>query len=380
MKLSVNFSLLEQAVKTMGAEQIKFDITSEVVPIEPLDIKLNQGFEVNFEDIDFDTGLASYEGRQVLLYIKDHSYGDKIHRVLQDGSQGNKYHVSFCSTLESMRNKGRFERYVVTNKLNGIFPVSGTDTVSNEYIEGETQLAVCQVCLKGINYTKFTTLGSQSERKLFAKNFNLADFFETYSSFFKYMPTGVAGNSKNQYSENWDEISRRTREKYDFQCQQCGLDLHTHKRLLHVHHINGVKSDNSSSNLTPLCCDCHRKQPNHQHINVRHEDSKLIAQLRNEQGLNTRESWKDIYDLADPGMHGVIDLLEKHHVSLPEVGEEIQNDNNEVVAELELAWPLRKIGVAVSKDDAKAAYRQGWKVYSMRLAIKEIEQLVGSLR
>ena len=113
---------------------------------------------------------------------------------------------------------------------------------------------------------------------------------------------------------------------------------------------------------------------------MRHEDSKLIAQLRNEQGLNTSQSWKDIYDLADPGMHGVIDLLEKHHVSLPEVGEEVQNDNNEVVAELELAWPLKKIGVAVSKDDAKAAYRLGWKVYSMRLAIKEIEQLVSSLR
>ncbi len=153
MKLNVDFSSLEQAVNIMGASQIEFDITNDVTPIEPLDIKLNQGFEVNFEDIEFDTGLASYEGRQVLLYIKDHSYGDKIHRVLQDGSQGNKYHVSFCSTLESMRNKGRFDRYVVTNKLDGIFPVSGTDTVSREYIEGDTRLAVCQVCLKGINYT-----------------------------------------------------------------------------------------------------------------------------------------------------------------------------------------------------------------------------------
>tara|TARA_Y100001973_G_C5183644_1_gene326437 strand:- start:137 stop:1279 length:1143 start_codon:yes stop_codon:yes gene_type:complete len=380
MKLNVDLSLLEQAVRTMGAEQIQFDITSDIVPMEPLDIKLNQGFEVNFEDIDFDTGLASYEGRQVLLYIKDHSYGNKIHKVLEDGSVGNKYHVADCSKLEEMRRKGRFERYVVTNKLDGLFSVSGTDTFTNEHIEGETRLAVCQLCLKGINYIKFTSLKTRDDRLRFAKNFNLADFFETYSSFFKYMPTGVAGNSNNQYSEDWDEISRRIREKYHYQCQQCGLDLNTHKRLLHVHHINGIKSDNSSSNLTPLCCDCHRKQPDHQHINVRHEDTKLIAQLRKEQRLNTRESWKDIYDLADPGMHGVIDLLEKYHVSLPEVGEEIQNENNEVIAELELAWPLRKIGVAVSKDDAKAAYKLGWKVYSMRLAIRDIEQLVSSLR
>ena len=249
MKLNVDLSLLEQAVRTMGAEQIQFDITSDIVPMEPLDIKLNQGFEVNFEDIDFDTGLASYEGRQVLLYIKDHSYGNKIHKVLEDGSVGNKYHVADCSKLEEMRRKGRFERYVVTNKLDGLFSVSGTDTFTNEHIEGETRLAVCQLCLKGINYIKFTSLKTRDDRLRFAKNFNLADFFETYSSFFKYMPTGVAGNSNNQYSEDWDEISRRIREKYHYQCQQCGLDLNTHKRLLHVHHINGIKSDNSSSNL-----------------------------------------------------------------------------------------------------------------------------------
>ena len=380
MKLSVDFSLLEKAVTTMGAEQIKFDITSQVVPIEPLDIKLNKGFEVNFEEIDFDTGLASYQGRQVLLYIKDHSYNNGMYAALEDGSKGRKYHVADCQKLDEMRKKGKLERYVVTNRLDGVFEISGTDSRTQEYIEGETKLDVCQFCLEAINYKKFSSLKRGTPRKEFVKKFNMSDFFETYSSFFKYMPTGVAGNSKNQYTDDWQQISRRIRESHNYQCQQCGLDLNTHKRLLHVHHINGVKSDNSSGNLTPLCCDCHRKQPDHQHINVRHEDSKLIAQLRNEQGLNTRESWKDIYDLADPGMHGVIDLLEKHHVSLPEVGEEIQNENKEVIAELELAWPLKKIGVAVSKDDAKAAYRLGWKVYSMRLAIKEIEQLVSSLR
>ena len=58
----------------------------------------------------------------------------------------------------------------------------------------------------------------------------------------------------------------------------------------------------------------------------------------------------------------------------------LQDENNEVIAELELAWPLRKIGVAVSKEDAIAAYKLGWKVYSMRLAIRDIEQLVSSLR
>ncbi len=380
MKLSVDYSLLHHAVKTMGAENVIFELTNEYVPIEPIDAQLGEGLEVNFEDIEFDTGLASYQGRQVLLYIKDHSYNNKIYGVLEDGAKGNKFHIADCEMLERMRQKGRFERYVVTNKLDGLFSVSGTDNRTNELIEGETKLNVCQYCLEAINYLKFGALSRGAPRREFVQKFQLGDFFDTYSSFFKFMPTGIANRQASNYTKDWEEVSRKVREKHNYQCQQCGLDLRQHKRLLHVHHKNGVKSDNSSKNITPLCCDCHRKQPDHQHMFIKHDETKLIAQLRNSQGLNVKESWKDIYDLADPGMHGIIDLLERHHVSLPEVGQEIQNNKKEVVAELELAWPYKKIGIAIDKPEAVAATKQGWKVYSMRHALSQIEQLATSLR
>jgi hypothetical protein len=41
------------------------------------------------------------------------------------------------------------------------------------------------------------------------------------------------------------------------------------KDLLHVHHINGVKSDNSEMNLRVLCQYCHGEQPNHEHMKQR---------------------------------------------------------------------------------------------------------------
>jgi hypothetical protein len=380
MKLTVDFSSLQQAVTTMGADLIEFEVSNKVIPIEPIDKQLGEGFEVNFEDIEFETGLASYQGRQILLYIKDHSYNNKIYGVLKDGAKGNRFHIADCEMLERMRQKGRFERYVVTNRLDGLFAVSGTDNRSNELIEGETRLDVCQYCLEAINYQKFSSLKRGLPRRSFVQSFQLADFFDTYSSFFKFMPTGVANNSTTGYSKDWDNISKKVREKSNYQCQQCGLDLSQHKRLLHVHHINGVKSDNSSSNLTPLCCDCHRKQPDHQHMFIKHEETKAISQLRKAQGLNVKENWQDVYDLADPGMHGVIDLLEKYHVSLPEVGEEIKNNKQEVVAELELAWPIKKIGIAIDKPEAIASTKQGWKVYSMRHALSQIDLLASSLR
>ncbi len=380
MKLTIDLSMLHNAVNIMGAERIEFELSNKLIPIEPIDKQLNEGLEVEFSDIEFETGLASYQGRQILLYIKDHSYNNKIYGVLDDGSKGNKFHVADCEILERMRQKGRFDRYVVTNKLDGLFAVSGTDNRTNELIEGETKLNVCQYCLESINYQKFASVKKGGLRRNFVQGFHLADFFDTYSSFFKFMPTGVANNQTSHYSKDWGNVSKKIREKFNYQCQQCGLDLSQYKRLLHVHHINGVKSDNSTSNLTPLCCDCHRKQPDHQHMFIKHEETKRISQLRNAQDLNVKGNWQDVYDLADPGMYGIIDLLERYYVSLPEVGEEIENNKQEVVAELELAWPLKKVGIAIDKPEAIVATKQGWKVYSMRLAIIEIEQLVSSLR
>jgi hypothetical protein len=374
MKLSVDFSALHYAVKNMGAGNIEFEISNKLVPIEPIDKQLNEGLEVNFEDIEFNTGLASYQGRQVLLFIKDH--GGRVITALEDGSKGNRFHIADCTTLDEMRKKGRFDRYVVTNDLNGQFKISGSDWKTGVLHEGETQLNVCKNCLSYLNYQGYQT---KTKGPIF-QGFKLTDFFDTFSSYFKFMPTGIANVQTSHYTDDWKEVSKKVRVKFDYQCQQCRVDLKQHKSLLHVHHINGVKSDNSSSNLTPICCDCHRKQPDHQHMFIKHDETKLISHLRNSQGLNTKDSWQDIYDMADPGMHGVIDLLEKYHVSLPEVGEEVANDKQEVVAELELAWPLKKVGIAIDKPEAIEASKLGWKVYSMRLALSQMESLAQSLR
>ncbi|WPU32705.1 HNH endonuclease [Pseudoalteromonas piscicida] len=65
-----------------------------------------------------------------------------------------------------------------------------------------------------------------------------------------------------------------------YTCEQCGVELSQYKRLLHTHHINGVKTDNSISNLRALCLDCHKKQPKHEHMHVTHNDQLIINQLR----------------------------------------------------------------------------------------------------
>ena len=65
MKLSVDFSVLTDAVSQMGSSPIDFNPSIELDSLNEIDSMLGEGFEVNFDEIEFETGLASYQGRQV---------------------------------------------------------------------------------------------------------------------------------------------------------------------------------------------------------------------------------------------------------------------------------------------------------------------------
>jgi hypothetical protein len=372
MILNVDLSDLFMAVRRMGAKDIDFGVDVDQEPLSPIDVGLDEGgIEVDFSEIDFDTGLASYQGRQVLLYIRDH--GSRVTETLQEPEKGNKFHVADCSKLDEMRRKGRIERYVVTNNLNGAFKITGDDWRTGSSVEGEAELKVCKLCLGHLNYKGYT---NKPKGPIF-KSFSIGEFFETYSSYFKHMPQGFAAKP-NQYSADWDDLSKQIRQSVNYQCQQCGLSLSEHRNLLHVHHKNGVRNDNRRENLVALCADCHRKQPDHQHMFISHQDSKKIAELRRAQSIVVRNSWAEVYALADPAMHGVIDQLEKYHLPIPEVGYRI--DGGQQSCQIELAWPKKQVGISIERDDAVIAHRLGWKVSSMRLVLADFDAFINLVR
>jgi len=74
------------------------------------------------------------------------------------------------------------------------------------------------------------------------------------------------------------------RETRNFTCESCNLNLKQALCLLHVHHINGVKTNNRSSNLKALCIECHSQQPDHQRSTISDENAQRLAKLRRQQG------------------------------------------------------------------------------------------------
>ena len=281
MRLEIAFNDLAQIVKTMGADAVAWK--SGINNLEELSIAeiLLTGREISLDEVmASEHGLLTYRGEQVLLYIKDTNKDE--YTLTQTPDKGPRFHVSECKTLDKMRNDKRFDRYVVTNNTSGDFIVEWKDIKKSESGETTARLKVCKNCLDRINYQNYSDSPSSGQKEIW-KNFSIEEFFSTYKSNFKSKPKFTDQTApKGRYAPDWPEISLKTRERTNWTCQQCGVYLGAggNRHFLHVHHINGVKGDNHSSNLQVLCILCHSEQPNHQHINVKVSVANEIKALR----------------------------------------------------------------------------------------------------
>lgn len=362
MKLTVDFSPLHQAITQLGNVVTDFVITSSSSELGAIGSHLLQGLvlgeDLQLEDVDCSNGILTYQGHHVMLYIADQSA--HIETILANGKQGKKVHVAECRTLSDMRAKGRFERYHVISRTDGIFPVFGYDPVQHKHHSGDTDLGVCRNCLTLLNYQGYDTKDNNRKMEIFSR-FTFEKFFETYSSYFKQLPESKV-NKSGQYTADWSSISSRLRSELNYTCEQCGVDLNGHAKLLHTHHISGNKADNRRENLRVLCADCHKKQPHHGHLHVAHEDILIINRLRREQYKSDVFDYAKVEQWSDSALIGLVAKCKESSVPVPELGMVI-NDGRKMIA-LDLCWPRRKVAVVIDLSQADNLREKGWTVLS----------------
>ena len=93
------------------------------------------------------------------------------------------------------------------------------------------------------------------------------------------------GQNKGGYTEDWSTISRNFKKAKTIFVKSVALTYLGISILADVHHIDGVKQNNSQNNLMCLCKLCHVNQPNHAHMSIGDEIKNQIQQLRWQQRL-----------------------------------------------------------------------------------------------
>lgn len=207
--------------------------------------ELETGKLVSMSELFIIDDVFTYDGIPVVIYIKDHSFGS-----IMTIKQRRKIHLFNCGTIKEMKEKGRFNRYVSTTRIDGIYKISRGKQ------ELEKSLEICKNC-------KIKMKSLTGEKIKSVKDFLLSDFI---TKGFNEKDIKYDQNSNVYYPPNWNRISEQLRKNSNYTCQKCHKTMMNDKKNLHVHHKNGVKQDVSFKNLEVLCYECHSNEPGHSHM------------------------------------------------------------------------------------------------------------------
>ena len=269
---------LNQLRVRMGAPLISWDSGQQWHPIDPIDV---DGIDISGDDVEFDTdGTITYLGRRVAVYIRD-QYGSRD----SEPDRLNKVHVADCSTLQHMRRQGRYERYVVTTRTDGLFSVNFLGAFGSAIrAEGvECRLYVCINCLRRLNYKNYNQCGPSEHREI-RECFSLGEFYSVCNSRISILPSETDWSAPvNEYTDDWPAVRRRVRERANWRCSTCNVYLgdENMRRFLHVHHLNGLRCDNRIVNLRCLCIVCHVEEPQHQHVRYNPDYAEYLRITQN---------------------------------------------------------------------------------------------------
>lgn len=173
MKLDLGDVLdrLNALQRAMGIEGATVTLTQE-----DLTKLRKEGIDVSGDEIVADPeGVLRYKGEAVVLYIRDQYGGSR-------GKQGDadvsyyKFHVADCRTLHRMRTAGRGERYVVSNRDDGLFPVKPAFAASGP--AHLLRMSVCRDCLHKLDWDGYRAY--IQGRPFGPTQFDIREFFRTY--------------------------------------------------------------------------------------------------------------------------------------------------------------------------------------------------------
>jgi hypothetical protein len=241
--------------------------------------------EVQLQDLARGPGdTIMLSGLRVFLYIREFSVNaDSFDEAISEPTRLRRFHVAWCDVLSRMRAGGKFEKYVVSNRVHAPFELA-LKLTDDTYSCGDAELYVCRVCLSHVDWGGFCS-AIPAEKTKIVEQFSRSRFLETEHTNFAALPNRTDASAPDLgYVADWSPRSREFRGLRKWRCDDCKVDCTSRTALLDAHHVNGVTGDNRFSNLRALCKECHAKQ-HPGHYRVSDNDRRLLQELRTQQNL-----------------------------------------------------------------------------------------------
>lgn len=212
----------------------------EIHPEEVTIDAINKG-ELEFTKQGIYVVSGGTEKQQVFLYKRDY-------HLIQYGKP--RFHICKCQTIDDFINNGRFKEHYVRANSSPV-PVINMDKLNIE--EEVDQLPLCRYCLNQVREYG---------------NINSKQFVDTLKQIHD-KETGIKEVDILGYTRDWEFISKEYREKHNYTCERCGLQIKElyDKQYIHCHHKDANKLNNKESNLECLCIRCHSEVDEIHHKN-----------------------------------------------------------------------------------------------------------------
>jgi len=105
------------------------------------------------------------------------------------------------------------------------------------------------------------------------------------------------------------------------------------------------------------------------------ELEKILLPASTEKGIptsNTNPIWQEIKELVfDENAIALIDYMTTHNWQIPEVGYELIDDTDTVIAEAELAWSDRKLALVTDEGETEIFTQNNWITLTITEALKD---------